>query len=156
MIPQRSFQVIRMDDRTSKPLPDRWKDIQADHLYSSAEPYLLSFSVTQTVAAIDPSTIAHHHIQACQSQIRGYWDEDDQFHDTIRFTQPIIPELVSSSLGITPDLSGDTPWLKFRYMLTVSDCTTSIGELNLILNDSLEVIDENWLIDLHSPYVLSV
>ena len=112
-------------------------------------------NVTQTVAAIDPSAIAHHHLQACQLQINGYWDEDDQFHDMIRFTQPIIPELVSSSLGITPDPSGDTPWLKFRYMLIVADSTTSIGELNLILNDSLEVIDENWLIDLHSPYVLS-
>jgi hypothetical protein len=112
-------------------------------------------NVTQTVAAIDPSAIAHHHIQACQSQITGYWDEDDQFHDTIRFTQTIVPTLLSSSLGITPDPSGDTPWLNFRYALIVSDTTASIGELNLILNDSLEIIDENWLIDLHSPYVLS-
>ena len=40
---------IRMSDRTSEPLPlpDRWKEVQADHLYSSAEPRLLSFSATQ-------------------------------------------------------------------------------------------------------------
>ncbi len=130
-----------MNDRTFETLPDRWKDLWQN--------------VTQTVASIDPSTIAHHHIQACKSQINGYWDENDQFHDIIRFTQPIIPELLSSSLGITPNRRGDTPWLNFRYTLIVSDATASIGELNLILNDSLEVIDENWLIDLHSPYVLS-
>jgi hypothetical protein len=112
-------------------------------------------NVTQTVAAIDPSAIAHHHLQTCQSQINGYWDEDDRFHDTIRFTHTLIPTILSSSLGITPDRSGDTPWLKFSYALTVSDSENSIGELNLILNDSLEIIDENWLIDIHSPYVVS-
>jgi hypothetical protein len=68
----------------------------------------------------------------------------------------LIPTLLSSSLGITPDRSGDTPWLKFRYALTVSESENSIGELNLSLNDSLEIIDENWLIDIHSPYVISV
>ena len=113
-------------------------------------------NVTQTVAEIDPRTIAHHHLQSCQSQINGYWDEDDQFHDTIRFTQTLIPKLLSSSLGITPNQSSGTPWLNFRYSLTVSDSENSSGELNLILNDSLEIIDENWLIDIHSPYVLSV
>jgi hypothetical protein len=40
--------------------------------------------------------------------------------------------------------------------LTVPAAEGPIGELNLILNDSLEIIDENWLIDIHSPYVLSV
>jgi hypothetical protein len=38
-----------MSDQTSEtsPLPDRWKDIQSDHLYASAEPRLLSCSATQ-------------------------------------------------------------------------------------------------------------
>jgi hypothetical protein len=36
-----------MNDRTFEPLPDRWKDIQPDHLYSSDEPRLISFSATQ-------------------------------------------------------------------------------------------------------------
>jgi hypothetical protein len=71
-------------------------------------------------------------------------------------TQTLIPTIFSSSLGITPDRSGDTPWLKFSYALTVSESENAIGELNLILNDSLEIIDENWLIDIHSPYVISV
>jgi hypothetical protein len=124
-----------MSDRffEASSLPDRWKDIRSD-----------------------PNAIAYHHIQTCQSQLNGYWDEDDQFHDTIRFTQPLIPTLLSSSFGITPDQNGDTPWLNFRYTLTVADAEVPIGELNLILNDSLEIIDENWLIDIHSSYVLSV
>jgi hypothetical protein len=67
-----------MNDRTFEPLPDRLKDIW------------------QTVAAIDASAIAHHHLQACQSQINGYCDEDDRFHDTIRFTHTLIPTILSS------------------------------------------------------------
>jgi hypothetical protein len=124
-----------MSDRTSEisPLPDRWKDIQSN-----------------------PNEIAYHHIQTCQSQLNGYWDENDQFHESIRFTHPLIPRLLSSSFGITPDQNGDTPWLNFRYALTVSAAEGPIGKLNLILNDSLEIIDENWLIDIQSPYVLSV
>jgi hypothetical protein len=124
-----------MSDRPSEasPLPDRWKDIQSD-----------------------PNAIAHHHLQTCQSQLNGYWDENDQFYETIRFTHTLIPRLLSSSFGITPDQNGDTPWLNFRYALTVAAAEGPIGELNLILNDSLEIIDENWLIDIHSPYVLSV
>jgi hypothetical protein len=112
-------------------------------------------NVTQTVAAIDPRAIANNHIQSCEFQIHGYWDEDDQYYDIIQFTQTIIPELISSSFGITPDNNGDTLWLNFRYKLIVADDVNSIGELSLILNDSLEVIDENWLINLNSPHVLS-
>jgi hypothetical protein len=32
----------------------------------------------------------------------------------------------------------------------------TIGELSLILDDNLQIIDENWLIDINSPYVLAV
>jgi hypothetical protein len=27
--------------------------------------------------------IAHHHLQTCQSQINGYWDEDDRVKDCL-------------------------------------------------------------------------
>jgi hypothetical protein len=112
-------------------------------------------NVTQTVAAIDPTTIATQHIEACNAEINGYWDEDDRFYETIRFSQSPTPEVISSSLGVTPNRNGGIPWLNFKYALKIPGSESSIGELSLILNDSLEVIDENWLIDIHSPHVLS-
>jgi hypothetical protein len=30
-----------------------------------------------------------------------------------------------------------------------------LGELFLILGEDLEILDENWLINIHSPYVLA-
>jgi hypothetical protein len=112
-------------------------------------------NVSQTVAAIDSSAIAVQHLQACNAEINGYWDEDDQFYETIRFSQSLTPEVISSSLGVTPNQNGGIPWLNFKYALKIPGVETPIGELSLILNDSLEVIDENWLIDIHSPHVLS-
>jgi hypothetical protein len=55
----RSHPAINMSDRASDPpqFPDRWHDI-------------------------DPTTIATQHIQACNAEINGYWDEDDRFYET--------------------------------------------------------------------------
>jgi len=44
---------------------------------------------------------------------------------------------------------------QLRYALKILPSAT-VGELLLILNDSLEVIDENWLIDVQSPYVAAI
>jgi hypothetical protein len=123
-------------------------------------------NVTQTLAQINPNQIASHHLQACQAGINGYWDENDQFYETIRFTQPPTPELISSSLGLTPQETGNTNWLQLKYSLTIPSSAnatalhpssvTTVGELSLILDDSLEVIDENWRIDIRSPYILVI
>jgi hypothetical protein len=110
-------------------------------------------SVTEALAAIDPVMIATQHIKACNDEIKGYWDESDQFYEMIRFQQTPIPELISSSLGMTPGHSGGNPWLNLKYSLKIDSTETSIGELSLILNDNLEVIDENWLVDINSPYL---
>lgn len=109
--------------------------------------------VIQTVAAIDPLAIAQRHLQACASQINGYWDDNDQYYETIHFTQPLIPHHTQSSLGLTLNPDGDLPWLNLRYSLTIAD-STPIGELNLILNENLEIIDENWVFNLHSPHLI--
>ena len=128
-------------------------------------------NVTQTVAAIDPAAIAAQHFEACSAQINGYWDDADQFYETIRFHPHPNLELISSSLGVTSNHNGGNPWLNLRYALkiagvdlpmtsgspaeTLRERSLTIGELILVLNDNLEVIDENWLTDVHSPYVLS-
>jgi len=122
-------------------------------------------NVTQTMAQINPNQIGNHHLQACHGEINGYWDESDQFYETIRFIQLPTPELTSSSLGLTPKETGNTNWLHLKYSLTVSPsadsaalpaAATTIGELSLILDDSLEIIDENWLIDISSPFVVAI
>lgn len=115
-------------------------------------------NVAQTLAQINPQQIALQHLQACQGEINGYWDEDDQFYETIRFTQLPTPELISSSLGVAQ--SNNFHWLQLKYSLAISgtDPTVKItlGELSLILDDSLEVVDENWVIDVKSPHILAI
>jgi hypothetical protein len=120
-------------------------------------------NVAQTLAQINPQQIALQHLQACQGEINGYWDESDQFYEKIRFVHALSPELISSSIGVAQ--TGNSHWLQLKYALTIAateltiadpDFKTTLGELSLILDDSLEVIDENWVIDVNSPYVLAI
>lgn len=112
-------------------------------------------NLAETLAQIDPDQIARQHLQDCQFEIHGYWDENDQPYETIRFKQTPIPQLISSSLGVTPNQTANTHWLQLRYMLKILPSET-VGELLLILDDNLEVIDENWLIDIQSPYIVAI
>lgn len=133
---------------------------------STLKEHSIWHSVTQTLEQINPDQIANDHLQACHDEIQGYWDEDDQFYKTIRFTQRPTPKLISKSLGLTSQDAGNVNWLQLKYSLTIllsTDESTfhpssviTVGELSLILDDTLEVIDENWLIDINSPYVLAI
>ncbi len=135
-------------------------------MISTLKEHPIWHNITRTLEQINPNQIANHHLQVCQAEINGYWDESDQFYETIRFTQLPAPELISISLGLTPKETGNTNWLQLKYSLTIpssansvalhSSSTTTIGELSLILDDRLEVIDENWFIDIRSPYVLAI
>jgi hypothetical protein len=109
--------------------------------------YLLSYENSDRIAA--------QHLQACNVQINGYWDEDE-FYEVIRFTQLPNPVLIDSSLGVTSGNPESDRWLQLRFRLTLDrPINPVLGELILILDETLEVIDENWLIDVHSPYVLA-
>ncbi|KAM3097897.1 hypothetical protein ACKFKG_07345 [Phormidesmis sp. 146-35] len=110
---------------------------------------------TQALVQIDPNQIAHQHLQDCQAEIHGYWDENDRPYETIRFKQLPTPQLISSSLGVTPNQTETAHWLQLRYLLLVPT-GLPVGELLLVLDDSLEVIDENWVIDVHSPHVVAI
>jgi hypothetical protein len=108
--------------------------------------------------------IAVQHLQACNAQINGYWDEDE-FYEVISFTQFPHPELTSSSWELLPNSTGNTHSLQLKFALTInppsdsdpspSTTKTTIGDLILILDENLEVVDENWLIDVNSPYILT-
>ena len=77
-------------------------------------------------------------------------------YESIRFTTAPQPELISRSLGMNS--SAASRWLQLKYELMIADSGSkvSIGELLLVLNEDLEVVDENWVIDLRSPYVVAV
>ena len=113
-------------------------------------------NVSQALEQVDPYEIARSHLAACDFEIQGYWDEDDRPYERIGFTTVPQPELMSSSLGMTSRSA--SRWLQLKYELTIADSgmKQSIGELLLILNEDLEVVDENWLIDLRSPHVVAV
>jgi hypothetical protein len=117
--------------------------------------------LAQTLKQLDPEQIALQHLQACNAQINGYWDEDE-FYEVLRFTQLPYPELISSSWGLSPSGRGDAQWIQLKFALSIplsssflssEEVKQSLGEMILILDDDLEVIDENWLIDVHSPFV---
>ena len=121
-------------------------------------------TLSQTLKQLDPNQIAIQHLQACHAQINGYWDEEE-FHEVISFTQLPYPKLMSSSWEIFPDSTENPHWLQLKFPLIINLSTdsdssqdaaqTTIGELILVLDENLEVVDENWLIDVHSPYVLA-
>ena len=121
-------------------------------------------TLSQTLKQLDANQIAVQYLQACHAQINGYWD-DDKYYDVISFTQLPQPELTSSSWEILPNINGNTHWLQLKFALTInppgdadspgSPTPTTVGDLILILDENLEVVDENWLIDVHSPYVLA-
>ena len=121
-------------------------------------------NLSQTLQQLDPDQIATQHLQTCKAQINGYWDEDD-FYEVIAFTQMPAPQMVSSSLGISPVGTNNEHWLQLKFALAIShavdseqvhrDAQTTLGELILILDENLEIVDENWLIDVDSPYVLA-
>jgi len=121
-------------------------------------------NVTQALAQINPNQIANHHLQACPTGINGYWDEDE-FYEVISFVQPPYPELTGSSWEVLPDSTENTHWLQLKFALIINlpidshpshtKAQTTIGDLILILDENLEVIDENWWVDVHSPYVLA-
>jgi hypothetical protein len=121
-------------------------------------------NLAQTLKQFDPNQIALQHLQLCNDQINGYWDEDE-FYEVITFNKKLEPELLSSSLGISSVEEENAHWLSLKFALTInpnaqdlSDLLPNqqkdiLGELTLVLDENLRVVDENWLIDLNSPYV---
>lgn len=121
-------------------------------------------NLDRTLKQLDPGRIAIQHLQDCNDQIKGYWDEDE-FYDVINFVQKPYPKLISSSVGCSSEGMGHSHWLQLKFSLNVNSSNAleqsthaeqnTLGELLLILNEDLDVVDENWLIDVHSPYVLA-
>lgn len=131
-------------------------------MHSTLRDHPIWNELTQTLSQVDPNEIALQHIQACNAQINGYWHED-QFYELVTFTQFPSPELISSSIGVSSQDQGIAHWLKLSFQLTANPQSNSdspnflpnapLGELILLLDENLDVIDENWLIQINSPYI---
>ncbi|MEG4391048.1 hypothetical protein [Microcoleus sp. BROC3] len=86
---------------------------------------------------------------------------------TIHKTNYSQAELIARSIGTNIINNPSTSnWIKLEFLLKanlsagennlVSDHgDDEIGELTLILDPNLKVIDENWSIDLESPFIIA-
>lgn len=120
--------------------------------------------ITKIIAQIDVSAIVSQHLEDCNYTVNGYWDESE-FYEEITFVGSLCAELISSSLGITVGEPDDSQWIKLKFLLKadtsadsaklISDVEKRIGELILFFDSNLEFIDENWVIDIKSPFVVA-
>lgn len=109
--------------------------------------------VSQALAQVDSISIAEQHLKDCDYRIEGYWDEKDQFYELVQFFHRPRLRLLSCSFGVT---EGQSNRLWLRFVLEVETATADfeeVGELTLLLNDELKVMDENWAVDVKSPFV---
>jgi hypothetical protein len=101
--------------------------------------------LTEILENLDPNSLVQKHLQQCCYTINGYWDEQDEYYDSISLPHTIEAELVSSFVGVTEDKH----FLKLQF--SIMNFLENIGELVLIYNENLELVDENWLLDIDSP-----
>lgn len=101
--------------------------------------------LTEILENLDPNSLVQKHLEQCCYTINGYWDEQDKYYESITLPHTIEAELVSSFVGVTQD----NRFLKLKFSLM--NFPENIGELVLIYNEKLELIDENWLLDIDSP-----
>ena len=122
--------------------------------------------LAQLLAPIALNHLIEKHLESCNYKIRGYWD-NNKFYEEIAFIHPIYAELIARSLGTNIINNHPTShWIKLKFLLKADlsasnnnlvsdDGDEEIGELTLILDTNQTVIDENWLIDVESPFVVA-
>ena len=132
-------------------------------------------NLSQLLPEIECCEIAQQHLESCSQKIRGYWDSKNDFYEEIAFVNFPVVELFSRAVGIDrvarPGKFSDSdvalaerqkiveeqiiPWIKLKFWLKVDSDDDEIGELTLILDANLKVVDENWSVDVESPFVVA-
>ena len=123
--------------------------------------------LTEILENLDTNSLVQKHLEQCCYTINGYWNEQDRYYELITLPHPIEAKLVSSFVGVTQDKR----FLKLKFSLigttTIyakmiphdphdksypfgSPIIQNIGELILIYNENMELVDENWLLDIDS------
>ena len=113
---------------------------------------------------VNPETLALAHIEECENKIRGYWHGSEHYEE-IYFTSPLRAELESISVKNRRSVPHHVHSVKMSFLLfgqSVSshamlndDDDDEIGELTLVFNSKMEFIDENWIIDVDSPFIIA-
>ena len=108
-------------------------------------------------------SIGIEHLQYSNYTIFGYWDDDDNFYEEVILKQPVLVKLSSYSIGKELQENPSEYWLKLKFCLK-ADITESekslsldniIGEMTLILDANFKFIDENWSININSPFIIA-
>lgn len=106
----------------------------------------------EIVKKLDTDTLVKEHLELCDYQLCGYWDEEDKYYETIILPRSLVTELISSFIGF----EHQERFLQLKFVLKVvavnpnfstENSFQKIGELLLIYNENLQFIDENWLLD---------
>ncbi|QMS86257.1 hypothetical protein HUN01_01160 (plasmid) [Nostoc edaphicum CCNP1411] len=112
--------------------------------------------LTEILENLDANILVLEHLNQCDYKVCGYWDEQDEYYETITLPRILEAELVSSSIGVTHQ----ERFLQLKFSLIADDAdatqaqnnhTQKIGELVLVYDENLEFVDENWLLDVDSP-----
>lgn len=123
--------------------------------------------LAKLLAPVDINHLATKHLASCNYKINGYWHSREKFYEEITFIHPICAELTSCSIGTTLiDNHPSSHWIKLKFLLKADLSTTDnklnsddgddeIGELTLILDPNFKVLDENWSIDVDSPFIVA-
>ena len=115
--------------------------------------------LTEILETLDTNILVKEHLEQCEYQVCGYWDEQDKYYEKITLPRTLQAELISSSIGVTHK----ERFLQLKFLLisdavdhtdTVSSKAQKLGELILIYNENLEFVDENWLLDVDSQLLV--
>lgn len=112
--------------------------------------------LTEILENLDANILVLEHLNECDYKVCGYWDEQDEYYETITLPRPLEAELVSNSIGVTHQ----ERFLQLKFFLIAdafdatpipNNDTQKIGELVLVYDENLEFVDENWFLDVDSP-----
>ncbi|MBD2595094.1 hypothetical protein H6G74_12230 [Nostoc spongiaeforme FACHB-130] len=115
--------------------------------------------LTEILENLDTNFLVQEHLNQSDYQVCGYWDEQDEYYETITLPRTLEAKLVSSSIGFTHT----ERFLQLKFSLIIdatahpkiaSNKAQKLGELVLIYNENLEFVDENWLLNVDSPMLI--
>ncbi|MEG3974748.1 hypothetical protein QT970_09010 [Microcoleus sp. herbarium8] len=115
--------------------------------------------LTEVLENLDANSLVAEHLELCDYKVGGYWDEQDEFYEEIILPRSLSADLVSSSIGVT----GRKRWIQLKFVLQADrmnfqdwshpNSRQNLGELTIIYDENLQFVDENWQINIDSPFI---
>ena len=115
--------------------------------------------LTEVLENLDANSLVAEHLELCDYKVCGYWDEQDEFYEEIILPRSLSADLVSSSIGVT----GRKRWIQLKFVLQADRVNSedsshpnsreNLGELTIIYDENLQFVDENWQINIDSPFI---